>query len=714
MSRSHKASGPLSNDPMIGALVDGRYRINRLIGRGGVGVVYHATDRETDGAVVIKILAPNWVNNTEILARFDREVERLSGLQHPNIVDLFGFGRYDGRAYMVMEYIEGELLKNYIRRKRRLSLEEFVPIAGQILKGIGYAHSRGLMHRDLNPANIMLCVRDGEANVVKILDFGLAKLKEGEVKVTEQHDLLGTAGFLAPEQIKGEHVDLRVDVYALGVMFYNMLSGRMPFEGEHNATLLYKHVHEPPLPLDEILPVQHTIPVHLMRLVHDCLEKNPDQRPEDANEMVEDLIDCVPQALFRLPKAEDSEIEVANATMVGLGIDGVMSPTAPGHWPAVQTPMSGGHGPPRPILVEETDDEDEDEDALSDETVAGEGIADPAGTAATGEASPGISSAPTLRGSASAFLDEGIEASTSALPSRAYVPQNLAAVEASVPVKRGRSGLILLGASLALLLGAGVAYILLNPGSEEQPAAKTMDEADVRAALDRAEQALGEQDFRAVTRELDATKGYVGEFPAEQARAERISKLLVLGQLLATARKLEGEGNDGAALSTYKDVLTRDPTDAEAREAVERLTAVKTTEEPKSGVGSVVITSTPRADLYIDGTSFGKTPFSGQLPVGAHTVRLETRLYEAWESSISVKSDKNDPFKISMRRIRGKGSRVKPAEPNTTAEAVDPPPSVDPVPPDSGDPESNKDGGDGLFLEGKKKKGDGIFLPVGD
>ncbi len=283
MSRSHKASGPLSNDPMIGALVDDRYRINRLIGRGGVGVVYHATDSETGSAVVIKILAPNWVDNAEILARFDREVERLSGLQHPNIVDLYDFGRYDGRAYMVMEYIEGELLKSYIGRKRRLSLEEFVPIAGQILKGIGYAHSRGLMHRDLNPANIMLCVRDGEANVVKILDFGLAKLKEGEIKVTEQHDLLGTAGFLAPEQIKGEHVDLRVDVYALGVMFYNMLSGRMPFEGEHNATLLYKHVHEPPLPLAEILPVQHTIPVHLMRLVHDCLEKSPDQRPEDAN-----------------------------------------------------------------------------------------------------------------------------------------------------------------------------------------------------------------------------------------------------------------------------------------------------------------------------------------------------------------------------------------------------------------------------------------------
>src|SRR5690606_14964595 len=112
-------------------------------------------------------------------ARFDREVERLSGLQHANIVSLYGHGRYDGRTYMVLEYIKGELLKGYLARKGPLPLEDFVPIAGQILKGMGYAHSRGLMHRDLNPSNIMLCVRDSRAHFVKILDFGLAKLKEG-------------------------------------------------------------------------------------------------------------------------------------------------------------------------------------------------------------------------------------------------------------------------------------------------------------------------------------------------------------------------------------------------------------------------------------------------------------------------------------------------------------------------------------------------------
>jgi len=716
----------MSNDPMVGALVGDRYRINRLIGRGGVGVVYHADDTHPegrDGGVVIKILAPNWVGNSEILARFDREVERLSGLQHPNIVDLYDFGHYDGRAYMVMEYIEGELLKSYIARKRRLSLEEFVPIAGQILKGIGYAHSRGLMHRDLNPANIMLCVQESGANFVKILDFGLAKLKEGEIKVTEQHDLVGTAGFLAPEQIKGEDVDLRVDVYALGVMFYNMISGRMPFEGEHNATLLYKHVHEPPLPLGDILPVQHTIPVHLIRLVHDCLEKSPDQRPEDANEMVEDLIDCVPAALFRLPSASNSELIVAtledsSGTMVGLGIDGA-APPAPGHWPAFDgSPMGGGKGPPKPILLEEPDDDDDDDasDERADETVSGVGVGPTATAVAAGlgDLDAGDSSMPTLRESTTALLDAGIEASTSALPSRAYVPQaaGVSSVIAPAPAKRGRTGVILFAATFALLLGAGLAYVWLGAGAQEKPAAQTMDEASVRAALDRAEEGIAAGDFSAATHELDATKAYVAEYPAQQARSERISDQLVLGQLIATARKLEKEGNSGAALSTYKDVLARDPTDAEAREAVVRLTAEDTSAEPVDGVGSVIITSTPKADLYIDGTSYGKTPYSGQLPVGKHTVRMEARLYETWESSVSIKVDKNDPFQISMRRIRRTGKQ--PAEGETGApEGGDKPP--DP-PPDSGDvvdPPTDGDDG-GLFLQEKKDKGGGIFLPVGD
>ncbi len=715
-----------ANDPMVGALVGDRYRINRLIGRGGVGVVYLADDTEKGGEVVIKILAPNWVGNTEILARFDREVERLSGLQHPNIVDLYDFGHHDGRAYMVMEYIEGELLKSYINRKKRLSLEEFVPIAGQILKGIGYAHSRGLMHRDLNPANIMLCVRESGANFVKILDFGLAKLKEGEVKVTEQHDLVGTAGFLAPEQIKGEDVDLRVDVYALGVMFYNMISGRMPFEGEHNATLLYKHVHEPPLPLGEILPVQHRIPVHLIRLVHDCLEKSPDQRPEDANEMVEDLIDCVPAALFRLPKAEESDlhlagVEASGETMVGLGIEGAAAhlpgPPPVGSWPTIQgSPMGGGKGPPKPILVHEPDEDEEDDRA--DETVTGEGIAGPGATGTLGEIDPGDSSMPTLRESTTALLDAGIEASTSALPSRAYVPHQAgtSAVTVSDPPKRGRSGVILLGASFALLLGAGIAYMYLGGDKTPQPEVQTMDEATVRTSLDRAEAAITEGDFRAATRELDATKAYINAYPAEQARAERIRELLIVGQLISTARKLEGEGNSGAALATFKDVLARDPSNAEAREALTRLTAEDTSVESAAGVGSVIITSNPTADLYIDGTSYGKTPYSGQLPVGTHTVRMEARLYETWESSIAIKADKNDPFQISMRRVR-KGGAGRPkvegesggAAASSAGESGDTPP-LDPT---AG--EKPKDGDDGgLFLPDKKDKGGGIFLPVGD
>ncbi|HRI09103.1 MAG TPA: serine/threonine-protein kinase, partial [Nannocystaceae bacterium] len=519
-------------DPLIGEVLDGKYRIERVIGRGGVGIVYLATRLADQREVVVKILAPNWLGHTEILARFDREVERLSGLQHPNIVALYDFGHHDGRSYMVMEYIKGEPLKSYLGRKGRLSLDDFVPIASQILKGMGYAHSRGLMHRDLNPSNIMLCEREGRGNFVKILDFGLAKLKEGEVKVTEQHDLVGTAGFLAPEQIKGEDVDLRVDVYALGVMFYLMLSGRMPFEGEHNATLLYKHVHEKPRPLQELLPPDHSVPEHLLRLIEDCLEKDPSQRPNDADEIVEDLIDCVPAAYFSLPKIpRGGHTAEAGSTMVGLGV--------PAPLPRVTSqpaPVSRGVAP---ILL--------DLPSAPTELAIGNGS-----TVVAAEAVKAVdsSSVPTLRKNAESLLDEGIDASTSSLkPARSFVPTAAPALAepAPMPVQRRGAGLFV-GAALALLVGAGVAYAVLRGGDAPVAGAPTKGVAEIAAALDRADAAVTARDYDAATRELDAVKAFVGAHPAEHARYDRVSERLVVGRLLLTADKLASEGNRGAAI----------------------------------------------------------------------------------------------------------------------------------------------------------------------
>ncbi|HEY0136804.1 MAG TPA: serine/threonine-protein kinase, partial [Nannocystis sp.] len=290
------------HDPQPGTTLGGRYTIVRLIARGGVGLVYLARRSISNDAVVVKVLAASVVGDSETAARFDREAQRLRGIQHPNIVAMVDYGRTDGSAYLVMEYLEGELLSAYAARRGPLALADFTPIAAQILKAIGYAHEHGLMHRDLKPSNIMLCTRKGRANFVKILDFGMAKLVDDERDITSEQ-IVGTANYLSPEQIRGEAIDARVDVYAIGVMFYALLSGRLPFTADNNAALLYKHVHEPPPPLGSRLPDGHDIPPQLVALVHRCLAKDVADRPLDANAVAAELVACIPGELFHLPVA---------------------------------------------------------------------------------------------------------------------------------------------------------------------------------------------------------------------------------------------------------------------------------------------------------------------------------------------------------------------------------------------------------------------------
>lgn len=295
-----------SSDPLVGALLNERYRIRNMIGRGGMGVVYLATQDRQPREVVVKLLAPEWLARDGAAERFDREARSLQSLRHNNIVEMFDYGQHEGRAYLVMEYLDGEPLSRYVPRRGRLLLPEFVPIAAQTLKGIGYAHSRDLVLRDIKPANVMLCEQGGRSSFVKILDFGLAKLIDDDNPITGDDTTIGTLGFIAPEAIEGKPADLRADVYALGVLFYYMLAGRMPFRSTagNNAEMLYKTVNAEVPPLGDVLPDGHQIPDGLLQLVHLCLEKNPEKRPPDANVMVEYLIDAVPSSLFRLPSSD--------------------------------------------------------------------------------------------------------------------------------------------------------------------------------------------------------------------------------------------------------------------------------------------------------------------------------------------------------------------------------------------------------------------------
>lgn len=300
-------------NPFVGRTLGGRYRIDRLVGRGGMGLVYLATNAaegdEPDSnnrELVVKMLAPHWADDKNAIARFEREGRRLRQLDHPNIVALHDIGHEATQSYIVMEYIKGLPLRHFLKKKERLTLKEFIPIAQQILSAVGYAHNQKMMLRDIKPSNIMLCEHEGKTNFVKMLDFGLAKLVDGDDVEVTKANVIGTAGYLAPEQIRGEAVDVRVDVYALGILFFVMLTGQSPILGENDGALLYNHVHGTPRRLESLLEDGHNVPDRLIALVHQCMEKDPARRPSDANEAAELLFDCAPPEMFILPDATES------------------------------------------------------------------------------------------------------------------------------------------------------------------------------------------------------------------------------------------------------------------------------------------------------------------------------------------------------------------------------------------------------------------------
>jgi serine/threonine protein kinase len=620
---------PVTGDPLLGQTLGGKYKLERLIGRGGMGHVYLATEltKAPDSEsrqVVVKMLAPSLAQQPQAMARFDREAKRLDGLRHSNIVEMYDHGHVSGRAYIVMEFVDGELMSDYMAKKGALTLAEFVPIAAQILKGVGHAHSRDLMIRDIKPSNVMLCERKGRANFVKIIDFGLAKMLEGDEDITKQH-FVGTAGYLSPEQIKGLELDLRVDVYALGVLFYQMLSGRMPFEAENDTTMLYKHVHDFPAPLSEVLPANHGVPEELIHLVHDCLEKDPKQRPRDANEIVEKLIDCVPMAMFKLPP--------------------------------VATPKSGSSSADLPVSA-----------------LATAALTAPTGETATYlERDPGLG-APESTGSRPLVPPSSERPVTP--PSSSHPLQSEAA-----PAKRSMLPMIFGGLAI---VGLAIAAIVVLGNKDEVPAAKTDAAAgDLQTKLDEAEKLAVAGEFEAADKALAAIRGQVDDQPAMRGQVERLDNTIKVGRLLAAARKLDEGGKVDAAIAAYEDVLVADAGNAEARERLADLRAKPAAEQPAAAGVAISIKSEPVADLVIDGISTGTTPFDSTLSLGKHEIEITAEGYESWSETIEVKAADNLPISVKLKKSDRKTPRPQPGTTTTP-----PPDTTTTPPPDTKKPDS--------------------------
>src|SRR5438552_9057602 len=230
-----------------GTILASRYALDGLLGHGGMADVYHGTDQVLGRQVAVKVLGRQFARDQSFVARFRREAQAAAALNHPNLVSVFDTGSDDGTHYIVMEYVAGATLAKVIRDEGPLPADRAASIALAVARALAFAHRAGLVHRDVKPANIMLS-SDG---AVKVMDFGIARTTNGE-SLTQTAAVLGTATYFSPEQAQGEAVDARSDIYALGCVLFEMLTGHPPFSGENPVAVAYKHVQEePPHPSDE-------------------------------------------------------------------------------------------------------------------------------------------------------------------------------------------------------------------------------------------------------------------------------------------------------------------------------------------------------------------------------------------------------------------------------------------------------------------------------
>jgi len=256
------------------------YEIIEKLGEGGMGAVYLANDLELRRQVALKFLPKELTKNQGLKARFKREAQAAAALNHPNIITVYEVGEHDGYPYIAMEFVHGKSLYDLLHGKE-LNFERSIEIFIQVCEAMSVAHQNNIVHRDIKPANVML----DQYGRAKILDFGLAKL-QGATQLTREGTTMGTPHYMSPEQIRGQTVDYRSDIFSLGVLLYELLTGRLPFKGENPTAICYAIVHEKPLPLQEYL---YNAPRSIQKIIDKALEKNPDKRYQSAEDLLSDV-----------------------------------------------------------------------------------------------------------------------------------------------------------------------------------------------------------------------------------------------------------------------------------------------------------------------------------------------------------------------------------------------------------------------------------------
>jgi len=296
-------------------VLNDRYEVEATLGEGGMARVFRGTDRVLGRTVAIKVLAGKYAGDDSFVARFRREAQAAAGLNHPNIVGVYDTGDHGDMHYIVMEYVEGDTLADVLRRDGPMNPDRASVVAGEVATALQAAHDTGLVHRDVKPGNVMI----DDENRVKVMDFGIARAAADDT-LTQTGVVLGTASYLSPEQAQGLPVDARSDIYSLGCVLYEMLTGRPPFVGDTPVSIAYKHVNEEPRPPSELNP---SVPAHLDAAVRRSLAKDPHDRFPSADAF---------RAALAGGQAGTATVPIAAAG----GDTEVLPPTAPAPEPAPQ------------------------------------------------------------------------------------------------------------------------------------------------------------------------------------------------------------------------------------------------------------------------------------------------------------------------------------------------------------------------------------------
>lgn len=636
--------------PSVGDTLDG-YRLDAVIGRGGMGTVYRATDVALEATVAVKVIAPHLADDDTFVRRFYEEAKALARLDAPGIVDVYALREAEEALFFVMEYVEGSSLQAVLRRHGPLPPTKVLSLLRQVLEAVGHAHASGVLHRDLKPSNILL---DADGRAV-ITDFGLAKILASDAEITATHDRLGTVAYMSPEQIEGlSNVDEASDLFSVGLIAYEALTGRLPFDTSASDYVIQRAIVEESFsPPSAYTP---EIPAALERVVLDLLSKDPADRPPSATAALDRLPGADGAETIALPEAStDAPSTLSASRWIGVGLAAVLVliGTFVGVRLALDLPPFALSGPALPdstVRAAHTPSPRSGEPRDTTDRPASQNMVDTSGSEPrpappAGESSATAQAAPS---SSAAGADTAARASTRGAPPQAEEtgPQeqkqasSRAATSAAQLTVRSRppGATVQLGDSLVgnapVTVGdlAPGAYRLVLSMDARRPAERTVklsagDTVSVRADLAPRPAVLtlrvvpsGDVIVDGERRAEDTSRPVVDSLPPGPHQVALVSDL---GRWETTLQLEAGE--------RYEETV-------DFTQRVEVAITARTTD------GAPI----PNATVEVDGEQVGYTPQRVALRVGQHTVRVTKDGYAATERSLLVDPEMDTPIEFSL------------------------------------------------------------------